>query len=203
MPFIGTLPLRNLNFFDKDGHKFHQVSTILRGAAKLICERTHCWCRSRLHMFQKLAPQSVCFTAFWTTLRVIRRLWGSGTLTGHRDTSGPPSHTTNGGTDGRRRNICLYFALATKGSFHSPTTQLRLARSHAQTKRNDFPVGVTPLSLPEPPIILPPALNDAQRRGFDTHRLRQIRRFSTTDFPTSPITDVEIQERTQRVSQLA
>ena len=138
VPFIGTLPLRNLIFFfDKDGHKFHQVSTILRGAAKLICERTHCWCRSRLHMFQKLAPQSVCITTFWTTLRVIRRLWGSGTLTGHRDTSGPPPHMTNGGTDGRRRNICLYFALATKGSFHSPThaaSPRPLARTN-ETKR--------------------------------------------------------------------
>ena len=68
--------------------------------------------------------------------------------TGKRDTSGTPpgnSGTPPGNRQphfwGEQGHLSWFRPWQRRDHFSRPPTQLRLARSHARTKRNDFPVG--------------------------------------------------------------
>ena len=91
-------------------------------------------------------------------LRRTPRGHPTGHPTGHQRATAAHDGRTNGRRDGGTADgetFVLISLQQRRGHFTRPPTQLRLARSRARTKRNDFPVGVTPL-LPPPPSPSPP-----------------------------------------------
>ena len=65
------------------------------------------------------------------------------------------------GASRRRRRRSTFASEQPQATESDHAASPRLARSHARTKRNDFPVGVTKDSPPQPPIFACPRMGNA------------------------------------------